>query len=186
MHEPGWQNTTGGYVYAPTWPQHGLVEIYDGVYGTLSSGRQAKWWETVKYALQQWSACGLNFRFSAFDDDPIRMSPDTDQDFISATVHPYATFARMTHKYGGVILGAGGWWPAPNGTEQGSIAAFYIGATFWALGRWNQRFIVTHEIGHALGLKHNTSQYSVMYGKGWVRNEPDQHDIDALRWYYQT
>ena len=183
MHGPG-KNTGGSYYYAPTWPALPNVWVWDGVVNTLKPRKKEKWRAARDYALSAWMACGLILVVHE-ELDPHYMSGTTDQDFIDAIVPGFLTLARMPYGLGGptsTVPAAGGWWPEK---DPGSIAGFNVNLSFWALLRWNQRYLLTHEIGHALGLKHSTQRTSPVYYGGWTSIKPDTHDVDSLRAYYE-
>jgi hypothetical protein len=180
MHGPGFSATS--YYYAPTWPTLPVVPVLDCVVSTLKPRKQAKWRAARDYALQAWEAAGLEL-VELEDPRAHYMTGITDEDFQRAIVPGYLTLARLPVKMADRYA-AGGWWPA---TDPGSIVGVYINLGYWALGAWNQKFVLTHEMGHALGLKHSpycSRTGSVMCGTSWNTILPDAHDLASLRAYY--
>jgi hypothetical protein len=182
MHGPGFDPNS--YYYAPTWPTLPNVPVIDLVVATLKPRKRDAWRAARDYAMAAWSVSGLSLTLSQEWPMATYMNGITDEDFIDAIVPGYLTLARLPQKYGDRYA-AGGWWPE---SDPGSIVGSYVNLGFWALGAWNRKFLLTHEMGHALGLKH--SPYcaqrtgSVMCGTSWNTILPDAHDLASLRAYY--
>jgi len=82
------------------------------------------------------------------------------------------------------VGGMGYWYPE---TDPGSIAMVPMDY-FFASTVYERIRILTHEVGHALGLKHRTDDPpvdTVMNDFENLSNVPDHHDIGALRNYYR-
>jgi Dual-action HEIGH metallo-peptidase len=181
VHGPGY-DPAASYYYAPTWAHLPTIPVVDKVANTLKPRKKDKWRAARDYAMAAWSAAGLDW-YLVESVIPQYMGGMTDQDFKDAIIPGTLTLARLPVKYGDRYA-AGGWWPESN---PGSIVGQYIDLGYWALGLWNRKFITTHEMGHALGLKHSpycSRTGSVMCGTAWNTIIPDAHDIESLRTYY--
>jgi predicted Zn-dependent protease len=78
-------------------------------------------------------------------------------------------------------------WSWPD--YEGAVCLFQVNRTWWhSFSPFRRKAIVTHELGHALGLNHRSdAKASVMYsvgGIGLYSATPDDHDIESLEGYY--
>jgi hypothetical protein len=173
-----------------TWPDYPEIEVLDTVAPSLKPKRQAKWRALRTGAVYAWAEAGIVFNVTEDDpaDYPVMNPGDTsDAELERVIVQPYLRLLRMDALYGGSVIGVAAWMPD---TDPGSFAGFYLGDAFWRnLSPAFKRLVVTHEIGHALGLTHRSdSKTSVMYfsalGYAGSSDVPDPHDLDSLEAYY--
>lgn len=186
MHGPA--SYSGGSYKAPTWPRLPAIDVLDTIAPALGPAHLALWRIYRSNALGRWARSGL--RFPVKEDDPARYPtfdlsiPDETARLQHPMVDGFLRLVRMPKLYGGSVEAVGTWLPA---TDPGAIVGIKLGLKFWSATIARRNYILTHEIGHCLGLNHNIGGRSVMgvtvsgYATGSV---PDAHDLDSLRAYY--
>jgi hypothetical protein len=106
-----------------------------------------------------------------------------DDGLLVAMVQPCLRLMSMRDRYGGTIPAVATWLPQ---TDPAAFAAFYM-PDFWAQGSFIRASLLTHEVGHCLGLNHRTESpalKTVMNDTEYNSVDPDAHDLDSLRGYY--
>jgi len=197
MHGPA--SDLGGSFKAPTWPRLPRISVLDTVAPVLGPIRRTMWRLQRDAALDRWETSGLVFGVVEGDPDRYpKFDPDYTDEITHLTglmVHPFLRLMAMPHFYGSVyseeteswiggVQAAATWMP---GGDPGSLMAVKLGKAFWLMNPYNRAYIMTHEIGHALGLNHRPQfedNKSVMSGSGRISINPDAHDIDSLKTYY--
>ena len=187
MHGPA--SYSGGSFKVPTWPDCPRIDVLDTVALHLRPRRAKKWRTLRAEALGKWAVAGLAFKvtedlaakYPVFDPNDLR-----DAQLEEMMVSPYLRLMALSSYYGGSIPAIATWMPA---TDPAAFAAFYVGPTFWTnTSLFTKRHRLTHEVGHCLGLNHRQEsppKATVMNDFEINSTNPDPHDLDSLRTYYQ-
>jgi len=186
MHGP--RSTEGGSYKAPTWPDLPRIKVLDTIALGLGPLRRKLWRGLRDAALARWTQAGLTFKVLerlARDYPPFDVLIEDETERLSRPmVQPFLRLAQMSALYGGSIEAVATWLP---GTDPASLVGIKMGLKFWTVDAFRRKFILTHEVGHALGLNHrpqNEINRSVMNGKVGAYLTPDDHDLQSLRDYY--
>jgi len=186
MHGPA--SYAGGSYKAPTWPNLPVIGVLDTIVLGLGPVRRAIWRKLRDATLARWASAGLKFEVS---EEPARyflpfdISIEDETERLSRPmVQPYLRLAKMSALYGGTIEAVSTWLP---GTDPASLVGIKMGLKFWTVDAFRRKYLLTHEIGHAIGLNHRPqfeTNASVMNGRVGAYLTPDAHDIESLESYY--
>ena len=186
MHGPG--STSGGSYKVPTWPDLPRIEVLDTIALGLGPLRRKLWRGLRDAALARWAQVGFKFVVKedhAYKYPPFDVSIEDETERLSRPmVQPFLRLVKMSALYGGSIEAVATWLP---GTDPASLVGIKMGLKFWTVDAFRRKFLLTHEVGHALGLNHrpqNEINRSVMNGKVGAYLTPDDHDLQSLRDYY--
>jgi hypothetical protein len=157
--------------------------VLDTIAPTLGRLRRRLWRKHRDAALDQWSRAGL--WFNVVEDDPEKYPKIDDMEAVNSAeylcglmVFGKLRLMKSPGQLGGTVEAFADW------RCGGGLAAFKMGKAFWLAPSYRKRYVVTHEIGHALGLNHNMFFGGGVMSQPYSADRPDTHDIDSLREYY--
>jgi hypothetical protein len=186
MHGPGPSSRDPSY-QTPTWPEYPWVRVLDTIAPTLRWVRRRRWRLMRREAYDRWAPVGILFttieRHAA--DYPALNPFAGDAGLAIPMVPPFLRLMGMPAPYGGTIIAVAETNQPRWSTEPGAFAAFHM-PSMKVLPNDYQTNIITHEIGHCLGLDHRwqtEDARSVM--KSSAFSHPDAHDIASLVDYYK-
>jgi len=182
------------------WSEYPIIPVVDSVMGAIPRSARRRWRRNRDRALQLWSVAGPAFVVTR----GVGTAPKYDMDgpnyphwtweagvptahgdedaFMHELLVPGAMHLLTMPEpgwTGGTIPGMG--WMF----DTGSFAIWSRDYIIEGTGSYGPlAYIVTHEIGHALGLGHSSEKTSVMYTVGQVSTRPDAHDLKSLVEYY--
>jgi len=159
--------------------EYPLIPVVDSVVTSLSGERRRMWKRRRNYALNLWSVAGPAFVVTTghgpYYDPSLWQVDDGEHMLISGAIHLVpgeVGFEQSNVPAVGWLFPAGGF-------------AYFNMIKFWQNDASWQKYVVTHETGHALGLGHRTDTSSVMYGTvANVSARPDAHDLKSLVDFY--
>ena len=175
MHGPPASYT--GNLYGPVeWPQ--TIPVLDTVIMTLGLRNRRRWRKLREEALGKWSGAGFTFDVSTGDPvdyptfDP--EEPDEHTRLMAPIVPGVLRLMDLVglpawDLYGGALYAHPGAWAAIDMS------------IFWNLSADTRRYAMVHEIGHCFGLAHRQNVEGTAMWRGL---DPDAHDLDSLRSYY--
>ncbi len=156
--------------------EYPLIEVVDDVVITLTGTRRRQWKRRRNYALAQWSVAGMAFYVTRGTGEPaydpsMAYVDDGEHMLIPGKIHLVPGEVGFENSN---VPGVG-WLFSTGGFAYWNMKYLWSHTASW------QKYAVTHEIGHALGLGHSTQTTSVMRStsSGWSIT-PDAHDLKSL------
>jgi len=159
--------------------EYPVVTVVDSVVTTLEGTRRRQWKRRREYALAEWGKAGIAFwverGFGPYYDPSMWDKDDGEHMLIPHTIH----LVPGTSGFEGSNIPGVGWLFPTGGFAWWNMPYLWSQSTSW------QKYAVTHEIGHALGLGHSPEVASVMRSASanWSI-KPDAHDLKSLVDFY--
>jgi hypothetical protein len=187
MHGPP-ASYTGDLYKEPKLPTLPIIDVLDTVALEFSPRRARKWRELRDEALRMWSLID-SFTFVVKEDRASKYpayDPTITNEYerLTAPMLPGVVRLMKTPRLLGKRVQAFAIWADP-----GPWAAFKLGKNFWYFSTPTRRkHLIRHELGHALfGLRDRYALPDPADRTGVMATdlEPDQHDIESLREYYE-